>query len=104
MGENRKSEARKDRRNLGWGARLGHREQGRRAQAAGAGRGKAGRTQREGRWAGRRVPGQYLLPLRLPPLLLPPQGLNVLQPPLLLLLLQLPLLALSTLLLWAKGR
>lgn len=44
----------------------------------------------------------YLLPLGLPPLLLPPQGLHVLQPPLLLLLLQLPLLPLPPLLLWAK--
>ena len=46
----------------------------------------------------------YLLPLRLPPLLLPPQGLHVLQPPLLLLLLQLPLLPLPPLLLWVQRR
>lgn len=44
----------------------------------------------------------YLLALRLPPLLLPPQGLHVLQP-LLLLLLQLPLLPLAPLLL-REGR
>lgn len=43
--------------------------------------------------------GLYLLALGLPPLLLPPQGLHVLQPPLLLLLLQLPLLPLPPLLL-----
>lgn len=43
----------------------------------------------------------YLLPLRLPPLLLPPQNLHVLQPPLLLLL-QLPLLPFPPLLLWVK--
>lgn len=44
----------------------------------------------------------YLLPLRLPPLFLPPQGLHVLEAPLLLLLLQLPLLPLPPLLLWVK--
>lgn len=53
-----------------------------------------------GRMGGQGAP--YLFPLSLPPLLLPPQCLHVLQPPLLLLLLQLALLPLPPLLLWAK--
>lgn len=93
----RKSEARKDRRNLGVG------------KEGGKGTGEQGGRQQE--WAGRPgregvcavcAEGLYLLPLCLPPLLLPPQGLHVLQPPLLLLLLQLPLLPLPPLLLWVK--
>lgn len=92
----RKSEAGKDRRNLGVGKEgEGYGEQGRRAAGA---RGKAGRA---GVWRCA-LGALYLLPLGLPPLLLTPQGLHVLQPPLLLLLLQLPLLPLPPLLLRVK--
>lgn len=70
-------------------------EQGR--QAAGASRG--GQGGKGCVWCA--LGALYLLALSLPPLLLPPQGLHVLQP-LLFLLLQLPLLPLPPLLLWMK--
>lgn len=56
-------------------------------------------TREQGGRSGVSALAGYLLALRLPPLLLAPQGLPVLQPPLLLLLLQLPLLPLAPLLL-----
>lgn len=70
-------------------------------QAAGAGREARGGEGKGGVCAVC-AGGLYLLPLCLPPLLLPPQGLYVLQTSLLLLLLQLPLFPLPPLLLWVR--
>lgn len=93
----RKSETRKDRRNLGLGKEGG---KGTGSREAGSRSGQGGQG---GKGCVQCVLGAlYLLPLGLPPLLLPPQGLHVLQPPLLLLLLQLSLLPFPPLLLWVK--